>query len=177
MRSIIIDANVFHAFFYETLHRAPYCERTGTAEPIFSSLGEKCVAFLDEGAQIEAEWRALSAGAEEWFNNWLAEGFSGGRLYEIEPSKDPQLRKRYRLAGFPDGKDIWYIKVAFGLACICKKSKPCLVAEDIDFYDPRQKKSPNKASIFRAGKGPVSSVLHGDGIELKCIEKFCAENL
>lgn len=175
MRTTVIDANVFHAYFYETLHGKPHLERTGSAMPLFQALGSACIGFLDDGSLIESEWRNVSKGAEEWFNTWLAESLAEGKLFEIAPSTDKGLSKRYAAAGFPRGRDICYIRVAHALTNLCRRSKPCLVAEDIDFYDPKKKAHPGKADTLRRGVGPVSSLLNNDGIELRCIETFCAE--
>lgn len=145
-------------------------ERTASALDLFEQLGMRGVAFFDEGGQIQSEWGVIANFAPEWFAEWLADGFSGGRLYEVEASSDAQLAKRYRALGFPNSKDIWYIKTAHGLRRLCNRSRPLLVAEDIDFYDPKQKNSTNKRAIFIGGKGPVSKQLDSDGIDLKCIE-------
>jgi len=96
-------------------------------------------------------------------------------MYEVDASSDAQLARRYRRIGFPAGKDIWYIKTAHGLVLLCGKSKPCLVAEDIDFYDPKKKAAPNKCDLFRAGGGPVSKQLKTDGIDVRCIEGIRTE--
>lgn len=175
MRSIVIDANVFHAYVHETILGSAVAERTGSARPIFDTLGVTSVAFIDSGRQIESEWRALTMFAQEWFGAWLADAFAEGRLFEIDPSSDPQLNKRYRKVGFPGGKDIWYVRTAHGLTLLCRRSRPCLIAEDIDFYDPAKKATGNKCAVFRAGTGPVSKQLKDDGIDLRCIEMFCKE--
>ncbi|RYH67901.1 MAG: hypothetical protein EON54_03610 [Alcaligenaceae bacterium] len=173
--SVVIDANVFHAFLYETIRDEVHPERTASPMPLFHSLGVQAIAFVDEGGQIEAEWRTLCGGANEWFDTWLAECFSEGRIYAIEPSKDATLSKRYHAVGFPRGKDMWYIKVVHGLAGICNRNKPTLVAEDVDFYDPTKKRQANKKAIFKAGKGPVCSAMKIDGIMVKCIQTVCNE--
>ena len=175
MRSIVIDANVFHSFAQESILGIPNGERTASALPLFQGLGTRCIAFLDSGGQIEAEWSKLARFASEWFEAWLAASFADGRIYEVEPSPDPQLVKRYRQIGFPGGKDIWYIKTAHGLVTLCQRSKPCLVAEDIDFYDPTKKTAPNKIEVFRAGRGPVCRQLANDGIDIRCIESIRAD--
>jgi len=170
MRSLVIDANVFLAFAREEILGEENVERTASPSPLFNGLGVEVVAFLDSGGHIQSEWRDLIKFAPEWFSTWLAHAFAEGKLYEVDPSIDPQLAKRYRKIGFPSGKDIWYIKTAHGLVVICHRNRPCLVAEDIDFYDPAQKAMPNKCDYFRKGRGVVCKQLKDDGIDLRCIE-------
>jgi len=172
MLATVIDANVFHAFFYETFQGKPHGERTGSAIPLFSSLGSKSVAFVDDGCIIESEWRGVCKGAEEWFGAWLAEALLCGWLYEIEPSSDKGLPKRYNSAGLPKGRDICYVRVAHGLTQVCKRTRPWIVAEDVDFFDPTRKASGRKAEILKTGKGPIAGLLRTDGIEVACIESF-----
>jgi hypothetical protein len=172
MKSLVIDANVFHAFFYESIKGVNHPERTGQVTPIFDALGTSLIAFIDEGKQIEHEWRTVAKLGQEWFDNWLADCFLNGKVFEIEHSKDANIARRYKDAGFPSGRDIWYIRVAHGLTSICKRSRPCLIAEDVDFFDPTKKKSSNKKEIFLSGKGPVVELLRKDGIDLFCIQTF-----
>jgi hypothetical protein len=175
MRTVVIDANVFRAFAYEVVAGRTDAERTASPLPLFESLGSQCVAFLDEGGQVQSEWATLANFAAEWFGTWLAEAFAEGKMYEVEASTDPQLPRRYRNLGFPTTKDIWYIKTAHGLVTLCRRSRPLLVAEDVDFYDPSKKQAANKADIFRAGRGPVCKQLKADGIDLRCIEAIGEE--
>lgn len=172
MKSIVIDANIFHAFFFEQMKGQQHPERTAAVTPIFDSLGTSVIAFFDEGKQIEQEWREVSKHGEEWFDNWLAESFSTGKIFEVEHSKDAQIARRYGKLGFPRGRDIWYVRTAHGLTAICQRTRPCLIAEDIDFYDPKLKKSTNKIDIFLAGKGAVAELLRQDGIDLFCARTF-----
>lgn len=175
MKSLVIDANVFRAFALEHVSEIKTVERTASAIDLFSYLGSKAVLFLDEGGQIEREWGVSANFAPEWFSEWLADCFADGRLYEVEASSDPQLAKRYRGLGFPDTTDIWYIKTAHGLCRLCSQNRPLLVAEDIDFYDPKLKQAANKIAIFRRGKGAVSKQLRSDGIDLRCIQNATSE--
>lgn len=177
MKSLVIDANVFSAFVLEHLNGTLNTDRTASPVAIFDLLGVKAVAFLDEGGQIEQEWRNLVTFAPEWFSEWLADSIADGRIYEIESSRDAQLKKRYRALGFPNTTDIWYIKTAHGLRGLCHQSRPFLVAEDIDFYDPKSKHVKNKSDFFRKGTGPVCNLLHADGIDLRCIENATKELL
>ncbi|MFN7121429.1 MAG: hypothetical protein ACK4NM_05285 [Hydrogenophaga sp.] len=177
MKSIVIDANVFAAYALEHLGGAPTGDRTASPITLFDLLGTRAVAFIDDGGQIEQEWRTLANYATEWFNEWLADSLADGRIYEIPPSTDPQLVRRYKALGFPNTTDIWYIKTAHGLCHICKRSRPFLIAEDIDFYDPKLKKAPNKVQIFRRGTGTVCDRLEKDGIDLRCIDNATKEIL
>jgi hypothetical protein len=171
-KTAVLDANVFNAFFYETFKGAPHPERTGPVSSVFESLGSCVLAFVDEGGQLQGEWRAVAKGAEEWFDAWLADAFATGKLYAIEPSNDAQLRTRYLKLGFPGGRDLWYIRVAHQLTKMCSKSEPHLVAEDVDFFDPTQKKASQKIKLLLSGKGPVADQLEKDGIRACCIRNF-----
>lgn len=177
MKSLVIDANVFHSFAMEKINEKYITSRTASALKIFDLLGEKAVIFIDEGGHIEQEWRNLVAFASEWFTGWLENAFADGRIYEITPSSDPHLVKRYRTGGFPKTADIWYIKTAHGLRCLCIRNRPFLVSEDIDFYDPKSKRSKNKNDFFKSGSGTVCDLLRADGIDLRCIENATNELL
>jgi hypothetical protein len=172
MHATVIDANVFHAFFYETFEGKPHGERTGSALQIFGTLGNKLVAFLDTGKIIESEWRQVCVGASEWFNAWLEDSLIQGHIFEVESSTDKNLSKRYCAAGFPRGRDICYVRVAHGLTQICKRTNPWLVAEDIDFFDPTKKAAGKKAAVLKAGQGPIAKLLRDDGIRVACIKTF-----
>lgn len=165
----MIDANIFLAFGIEAITGEIDPERTDSPVGIFDILGEKAIAFLDEGGQIESEWRKMLNFAPEWFSEWLANSLADGLVYEIEPHNDQSIIKRYKQLGLPAGRDIWYIKTAFGIKNICKRSNPILISEDIDFYDPKLKNHPKKHEIFLNGNGKVCKELRADNIELKCI--------
>lgn len=179
MQAAVIDANVFHAFFYETFKGEPHNERTGSALPIFSSFGSKLVAFIDNGAIIENEWRQVCKGAEEWFMAWLEDSILQGHIYEVDPSTDKNIPKRYFAAGFPRGRDICYVRVAHGITQLCRRTQPWIVAEDIDFFDPTRKSAGRKFQTLESGRGPVAQLLRQDGIHVGCIKTFAlhiAEN-
>lgn len=169
MRSLVIDANIFYAYCVEMLTGEINKERTDSPVGIFDILGTKAVAFLDEGGQIENEWRQLLNFAPEWFAEWLANSLANGLIYEIEPYNDQATAKRYRQLGLPSGRDIWYIKTSFGIRNICKRNNPILISEDIDFYDPKLKNHPRKHEIFLNEKGDICKELKRDNIELRCI--------
>lgn len=174
MHATVIDANVFHAFFYETFQGKTHAERTASAMPIFSSLGSKLVAFVDAGELIESEWRQVCQGAGEWFTAWLENAILQGHVYQVESSTDKLLNKRYCGAGFPRGRDICYVRVAHGLTQVCKRTRPWIIAEDIDFFDPTKKSAGKKAEVLRSGNGPIAHLLRADGIEVACIATFSA---
>lgn len=175
MHAAVIDANVFHAFYYETIHGHPHTERTASALPIFQSLGSKSVGFVDSGEIIENEWRQVCAGASEWFTAWLEDAIIHGHVYEVDASDDANLLKRYRAVGFPGGRDVCYIRVAHALTRVCKRTVPWIVAEDVDFFDPTKKSSGKKAETLKAGTGAVARQLRTDGIRVACIATFSRE--
>jgi len=66
-----------------------------------------------------------------------------------------------RTVGFPNGRDIIYARV--GLAVAKSKGGACkLFTEDLDFYDPKQKKCAAKTrkKILATAKGPVCKILN-----------------
>lgn len=172
MHAVVIDANVFHAFFYETFENKAHPERTASAMPIFQLLGSRVVGFLDNGTIIENEWRQVCLGAAEWFTAWLDHAFLEGLVYEVEASTDKNLSKRYCTAGFPRGRDICYVRVAHGLTQVCRRTSPWIIAEDVDFFDPTKKAAGKKVNVLKAGKGPVARLLRDDGIHVACISTF-----
>ena len=172
MHTIVIDANVFKAFYeVEVLgYPPPRPQRTGDAKPIFDSLGSLCVALLDSGGQIEIEWRNMCLGGEEWFNEWMATAYANGQIFPIDVPNTAAIKKKYQKLGFPVNlRDFWYIKLCLAILNMCNKHEVVLVTEDIEFYSPQHKNHTGKNHYIVNSKGTIAKELRDDGVRVCCI--------
>lgn len=174
MCNVVVDANVFRAFYEEDLGLgSPRPERTGPASEIFDFSTDEANVFLDDGGQIEFEWRKQCYGGEEWFDAWLSENLANGKINLVSVTSFNLAAKKCHNKGFPAGsKDIWYIKTAYAANEYGVAKRTFLVSEDIDFYDPSKKMAASKKKIILAGKGPVAAHLKKDNIEVTCLSSF-----
>ena len=153
---IIIDANILLGYYCETNDKAT--SLTGCTIDIFDQLGNGLTVYLDESGHIENEWRSQLD--PEWFKEWYADLFIRGAAYQIKVALCNDIRDQIRKHGFPYSKDIWYIRTAKAIADL--KKRALLITEDIDYYDPTQKKiAKGKAriDILKRCSGPIPKYL------------------
>lgn len=177
--NLVIDANVFRAFYEEEVlgYPPPRPGRTASPASIFASLSKGAFTYIDSGQQIEHEWRNVCKGGEEWFDGWLAEAFATGGVTPLEINNKRIVEQQYRKIGFPfKGRDIWYVRVSVSLSSACSTNNAYLVSEDIDFFDPALKKDAHREKCIQNGTGPVAKQLKKDGVMACCIKCFL-ENL
>lgn len=177
MVKLLIDANVFRAIFEEDIGLdAPRPERTGSAAQILDQQARPSKIFVDNAStsQIEAEWLAQCRNNTEWFDAWLANQYQVGNLWRVDvTTKHRQDAQRVQTKGFPiRSKDIWYIRVAYASKDLRPTQPVYLVSEDIDFYDPTMKASPQKRQKIKNGGGPVAKHLESNGIQVCCIQTY-----
>lgn len=170
--SLVADANVFQAFYEEEVlgHVGPRPERSASAKPVLGAIQAVAFAFVDTSGKIEKEWRDRCQGNNEWFDAWFGGHLQGDRIRLLDCKNSSHLSKRYRQLGCPND-DVVYIKVAVEST---KTSPICslrlLVTEDIDFYDPKQKRAKDKLnSVFLPRKGIVVKALDADGVHVCCL--------
>lgn len=170
--NIVIDANVFKAYYEESVLElpAPRPGRTDSPSSIFARLGADTFSYVDVGQQMESEWRNLCRGGEEWFDGWLSSVYASGGVTPMDINKTKVPENKYREVGFPfKGRDIWYIRVAVSLSSACSTNDAYLISEDIDFFDPKRKKDASREKYIRNGEGAVAKQLKKDGVFVCCI--------
>jgi hypothetical protein len=133
---VVIDANVFQAYFQMNLH-GTLPPVTGDPSNLFERilLGAVRITF-DDADHIKTEWESVVE--REWFSRWFRQLFIDGdvHLVTIVPCTFISHLQKF---GFPRGKDIRYLQVS--MASTSAEDPVYLVTEDMDFFDP-----PHKAS-------------------------------
>lgn len=134
---IIVDANIIKNYYDETVIEKGH-SLTASARHILEDDGRAYTIFIDEDGNIEHEWR--SPVDENWFKEWYYAKLVSGQIKIIAVSNCSTLCKSLYTLGFPKGKrDIWYIRTA--KASLNFQDKGWIISEDIDFYNPKQKKT------------------------------------
>lgn len=162
---MIVDANVFKGYYQFDIGVAhTLCACPGA---LFSLATANTPIYYDDGNIIESEWKALVD--RDWFEPWLASQLTSGAIAYMTPIKDAGLEKNLATLGFPSGRDIVYVRVGLGVAKALKSACK-FFTEDLDFYAPKQKKSPaiTRNKILRASNGPVQKLLRKRDIEVGC---------
>lgn len=170
---IVIDAEIIKGYFEETVLQIE-TSLTSSVGGIFARLGEQDTAYLDDGGQIEHEWRNLVS--PEWFDAWYAQQLNEGHAVPVPISDSCNLlrRKLEQDCGFPRrSRDFWYIKTAKTVTD--KRSKAVIATEDLDFFDPTEKESASKTreKILRSSTGPVVRILARELILIKSVVCYC----
>jgi hypothetical protein len=137
---LVIDANVFEGYYKEEILGLADNQLTGSAKDIFNRLGIEDITFFDNKGNIKDEWRRLSD--PEWFESWYPSLLMNESAYEIEVESCSELKKQLSKFGFPNSKDFWYIKTAKSVTK--KVKKVFIITEDLDFYNPKMKKTCRK---------------------------------
>ena len=133
---IVVDANIIKSYYDETVIGIAH-SLTESARHILDDEYRVYEIFTDEGVNIEHEWR--SPVDENWFKEWYYSKLISGQIKIITVCNCPTLCLSLYRMGFPKGKrDIWYIRTA--KASLKHQGKGFIVSEDIDFFNPKQKK-------------------------------------
>jgi hypothetical protein len=170
--NVVVDAQVIGWYLAEL--RGATTPATHPPSALIDSLSVRDIAFLDEGAQIESEWRRTTD--PEWFDQWfgdlLARG--GAVIIPVRPAS-ALLRTLQRDYGFPRSRDAWYINTA--AAANTDTEAVAIVSEDLDFYEPRAKRGCTPARrirIISQASGNVARYLRREaGIEVQCLASHC----
>lgn len=153
---LIIDANILNGYHREISQLTT--PLTASAIDIFNKLGNGFTVYLDESGHIENEWRSQSD--PEWFKEWYADLLIRGAAYQVEVPLCNHIRDKIREFGFPYSKDIWYIRTAKAIVDLKKSS--LLITEDLDYYNPRQKRTARgkaRLKILENISGPIPKYL------------------
>ncbi len=180
---LVIDAQVVKAYFDETVLEIPHGLTENTA-PLFDRLGEIDRVNLDEGGQIEHEWREPVD--SEWFDPWLAKLFTSGAAREIPTTSCQRIRAELDRFGFPTrgkhGKDFWYIRTSKAVLDDVTPIPPgrnplaFIVSEDLHFHSPQEVSTASGKRRFRiltSGNGPIVRHLRRSyRIEVTCVQNY-----
>jgi hypothetical protein len=180
---VVIDAQVVKAFYEETVIGSLH-NLTDSPVPIFDRLGNLDVVSLDQGGQIESEWRNTLD--PEWFDPWLAQLFISGAAKQIPTKTCQSIRNQLSDLGFPTrgraGRDFWYIRTAIAviedLGPIPHGKDPLvyLISDDLHFHNPREfgtATKPRRIQILIDGNGPVVKFLRDtQRIGIICVKRF-----
>lgn len=165
---LVIDANVICSYYKEeVLELDP--PLTGPATSVINRLGHYDRAYLDNDGQIEHEW--CETIDPEWFKPWLASLLIEGKVMQVEVDACRSLRDQLSKLDFPTrgSRDFWYIRTAKAVVDQVSeqlehnpRSMTCIVSEDLDFYDPTQKRNARgdqRIEILLSGYGPIARYL------------------
>lgn len=155
--NLVIDANIFKGFYQETVLELneDKISLTGSTLKLFDS--ENKTIYMDEGNQIESEWRNLVS--PEWFNAWLIYELESGNVVNIPIENHETILKALKTKGFPSSGDKWYVRTAVTLAEQMDEAK--FITEDMDFYDPKKKSLNAKAreNVMRSKSSVIRKYL------------------
>lgn len=160
----MIDANVIKGIFDEML----LDRHALTASPgsfLEECLAKSCRIVLDSGGHILQEWR--DPVDQDWFENWFTALVSSANVAEIECGLHNALLKELRSkCGFPNRENSWLIRAA---ATAADEVGTCVLAtEDMDFFEPKFKKSSAQRQAHLEGKkrGTVCKLLASHDVKV-----------
>lgn len=163
---MLIDANVFKGFFQmEIGAEHPLC---GCPRTLVGSASPNNPIYHDIDGIIESEWKTLVD--REWFEAWLAHQLTVGSVAYIAKTTDTALERKLGQLGFPKGRDVVYIRA--GLSVV-NQTNACenFYTEDMDFFDPKQKKSggTTRKKILQKASGGVAKILRKARLVVQCV--------
>jgi hypothetical protein len=172
---IVVDANIIKNYYDETVIGIAH-SLTESAKHILDDEDRVYIIFTDEGGHIEYEWR--SPVDQNWFKEWYYAKLISGQIIILTVNNCSELCKSLYGIGFPKGKrDIWYIRTA--VSSLSQQEKGFIVSEDIDFFNPTQKKilkGQKRINCMKSCNSPVRKHLRKNAnIEVMCVEEFISK--
>jgi hypothetical protein len=170
--NIVIDAQIVGWHLAELRGAMTDCSHPPSV--LFATLGVSDTAFLDDGDQIESEWRRTTD--PDWFDQWYADLLERGAAVIIPvPTARALLRQLHRDDGFPYTRDGWYVSTA--VEVVQRRGECSIISEDLDFYDPRAKRGCSPArrrQILGGSRGPVARRLRrAASVEVRSVASHC----
>ena len=166
---IVIDAQVFKGFYLESVIAKP-SGLTGSVIELFRRLGGCDTAYVDEGSQIEQEWRDVVD--KEWFERWFKDELVSGRIVVIPVDRGQDCSSRLTSEfGFPVAECRWYIRTAATLVKSFAEAA-ALISEDMDFHEPKAKAcdAGRRHKLFIDGSGRMARNLKKrEKILVRCV--------
>jgi hypothetical protein len=134
MSAVVVDANVFKHFYDEAI-----AEIEGKGAIFMTALlAWGHIAFDDDG-KIQNEWRATACGAQdEFFKSWILARIGENKIQLYDNHCGTKEKKDMNSFGVPT-KDRKYISLSIAAKAAA------LFSDDIDLYEPKAKKWPEKA--------------------------------
>lgn len=162
---MLIDANVFKGYYQIEIGKSHVL--CGCPKQLFETTSSDNPVYYDNSGIVEFEWRNVVD--YEWFEAWLSGRLQEGSIQFIEAAKNIALEKRLLGCGFPNGRDIVYVRL--GLAVTTKKGECSFYTEDMDFYDPTLKNctSTKRLKMLKSSSGPVAKILAKHGVNVACV--------
>lgn len=161
---MVIDANIFKGYFQLQIGKSH--SLCGCPKKLFTCVTSYKPVFYDDIGIIEHEWRNVVD--KDWFDAWLAASLSSGTIKYITAIKNQSIEKQLRSNGFPNGRDIVYVRVSIAVA---NDNNRCdFFTEDIDFYDPKLKgcRAATRQRLLTTSGGPIPKVLAKHRVKVQC---------
>lgn len=180
---LVLDAQIIKGFFDEDVIGIAH-SLTESPGLIIDRLGSSDRANLDDGGQIQEEWKRPVD--SEWFDVWYARLLADDAAREISVGTNQQLRSQLRNLGFPvrgpAGRDLWYVRTAnavadeLGSSAAGRNPLAMIVSEDLHFYSPAEKATARgdaRTKILLSGAGPVARLLSRKyQIQVTCVHNY-----
>ena len=162
MKHVVLDANLFKAFFDKSVCGTEV-NTNGCPVELFAKLGITFLATLDDEGIIEYEWRSLVQG--EWFDAWLAEKLINAHIILVAAPTSIAVEKALQKLGFPKSRDVKYVRTALTNVA---RGHSHLFTEDLDFYDPTQKgcAAKQRTKLLSGSKSKVQKLLRKYEVEI-----------
>jgi hypothetical protein len=160
MIPFVVDANAIHCFQTERITATPGQAHDG----INAICAANCIALDTEKICLQ-EWIDCAGGKFPFaLSDWIGDQIVTGkiRFFNLAPNT---CRKDLTAAGLPTPDHKW-VRLAIGAGA------KHLVTEDIDFFDPSQKKASasTKAQLKASKSGPCAKHLRKTyGISVMCL--------
>lgn len=168
MIEAIVDANVIKAYY----HQINDLSREITLDPAHFIEADQVRLIIDIDGHIKQEWDNVVGG--EWLSGWYNANLISDKIQQIIITDDcrPLKQRLVKQCGFPNSKDIWYIKTAKSNADTDNVN--IIVSEDMDFFDPTKKKTlsgSKRLAQLRKNNNPVQKEIRGEGFSILCIQQ------
>ena len=159
-KGVVIDANIINRFQEDYVKEGKIFI---TVDTILHNVG---LAICDI---IEHEWRKHFS--HQYMEEWLTDEIKKGRIRYVKPNMNPDAIKKIRTRfGLNNSRDLTYIK------CANSTSTKYILTEDIDFYDPKKKRTnpTERKKVMNQRKGVLCKYLkHVHKITVGMLQHCC----
>lgn len=177
---ILVDAQIVKDYYMVSVLELGSA-LTGPSDGLFAWIDENDTIYVDNGGQIENEWR--NPIANEWFDVWYARLLQFGKVQPIPVQNHISIRNRLGQLGFPiqGSRDYWYIKTAKSAHQLVNEfvNFVYVVTEDIDFHNPLEKNNlhgDDRIECLLDLDNEIPSYLRNDeNINVLCVANYMNE--
>jgi hypothetical protein len=163
-----LDANVLNGY---RIHLANGASEL-TADPsrlLLTPEGESDpFLFIDAQGHIQND--CCGSCGTNWVEALIGNLLIEDKLARVNTVTNRPLERSLRDLGMPQTRDKWYIRACLGAKQHFSKDEVQLITEDLDFYDPRRKKSAGSRDLLKGTGAPVQRLLLKNGIVVRCVE-------